>query len=390
MQAADVCARLSAAGVVVVNLADGRGDGSLRHHAGERRSGSEDRPGGSPGPQCPARRGRSRPTHYCPCLMRGTGRRTRVWLSLTAVVLVPAMLGFSAPADAHTSCAQIGTVYGIPPWGYHTGSYSGESWFAKGHGNINFEADTVSGVMCQQDPRGTVLMSVLHHLVYHSHYAMRWGYPGNLMKIRFRVTSSTEPKCTVGTVGRATIYGSYNGVRSDSVQFFFPAACKGQDHLYHGSRVNVQVPPPCVAPRPACVSSLRVGDTGLELAPGARVGPNSPTPLGFSALGSARVRSNCYQDRYQARAIRGSLNRCGWRDSKTSRRQLHGRFERHRMAGRQTGASVAEMVFGEHRTGGQRSESACEVWLRGQRARSATEIRYRTWGRKRFVASNPG
>jgi hypothetical protein len=179
----------------------------------------------------------------------------RVGLSLAAVTLVLTMLGFTGSASAYTSCAQIGTVYGIPPWGFHTGSYSGESWFAKGHGNINFEASTVSGVMCQQDGHGTILMSVLHHLVYHSHEAMMWGYPGNIMKIKFRITSSSDPKCAVGMVGRATIYGSYNGVRSDSAQFFFPAACKDQDHVYHGSQVNVQVPPPCVAPRPACVSS---------------------------------------------------------------------------------------------------------------------------------------
>jgi hypothetical protein len=38
-------------------------------------------------------------------------------------------------------------------------------------------------------------------------------------------------------------YASYNGVRSDSVQFFFPAACRDQDHLYHGRQVNNQVPP---------------------------------------------------------------------------------------------------------------------------------------------------
>jgi hypothetical protein len=36
---------------------------------------------------------------------------------------------------------------------------------------------------------------------------------------------------------------SYNGVRSDSAQFFFPAACRDQDHLYHGPQVNNQVPP---------------------------------------------------------------------------------------------------------------------------------------------------
>jgi hypothetical protein len=39
------------------------------------------------------------------------------------------------------------------------------------------------------------------------------------------------------------MYASYNGVRSDSIQFAFPAACKDHDHLYHGPQVNAQVPP---------------------------------------------------------------------------------------------------------------------------------------------------
>src|ERR1700722_8165342 len=47
-----------------------------------------------------------------------------------------------------------------------------------------------------------------------------------------------------------------------------------------------------------------MGDTGLELASGARVGPDSPVLLGFSALRSARVRSNCYQNCYQSLAAR--------------------------------------------------------------------------------------
>jgi hypothetical protein len=146
-------------------------------------------------------------------------------------------------AGAHTSCSQIPTVYGIPPWGFHTGPYTGSPSFAKGHGEINLDANTVSGVMCQQDRSGEIIMSVKHHLVYHSHYAAMWGYAGNVIKIKLRVTRSTDPMCVVGTVGRATLFASYNGVRSDSVQFFFPAACSDQDHLYHGSQVNNQVPP---------------------------------------------------------------------------------------------------------------------------------------------------
>lgn len=42
-----------------------------------------------------------------------------------------------------------------------------------------------------------------------------------------------------------------------------------------------------------------VGDTGLELASGAQVGPDSPVLLGFGALRSAQLRSNCYQNCYQ-------------------------------------------------------------------------------------------
>jgi hypothetical protein len=175
--------------------------------------------------------------------MASTRATVRIGLALAALAALLAMVSVTGTASAATSCSQVPTVYGIPPWGFHTGPYTGASSFAKGHGNINLEANTVSGIMCQQDRAGTIIMSVEHHLYYHSHYATMWGYPGNIMKIKFRVTSSTDGKCAVGTVGRATLYASYNGVRSDSVQFFFPAPCRDQNRLYHGTEVNNQVPP---------------------------------------------------------------------------------------------------------------------------------------------------
>ena len=175
--------------------------------------------------------------------MGGTRTTARIGLALAALTPLLATLGMAGSASAATSCSAVPTVYGIPPWGFHTGPYTGASSFAKGHGNINLEANTVSGVICQQDRAGTIIMSVQHHLVYHSHYATMWGYPGNIMKIKVRVTSSSDPECEVGTVGGAILFASYNGVRSDSVQFFFPAACRDQDRLYHGSQVNNQVPP---------------------------------------------------------------------------------------------------------------------------------------------------
>lgn len=174
----------------------------------------------------------------------------RSGLFLVALITLPALLGTAARAGAYSAgCGQIPIVYGIPPWGFHTGPPIGETGsFARGHGKIDLEANAVSGIICQEDraanrPTRAITMTVEHHLVYHSHYAVMWGFPGNVMKIIVRVGASNDPRCATGTVGRATLFASYNGVRSDSVQFFFPAQCRDHDHLYHGPQVNNQVPP---------------------------------------------------------------------------------------------------------------------------------------------------
>jgi hypothetical protein len=171
-------------------------------------------------------------------------------LALLALTTLVALSGMADRASGYSpGCGQIPIVYGIPPWGFHTGPPIGETGsFARGHGDIDLEAGTVSGIVCQEDrfrnqPTRAITMIVERHLVYHSHYAVMWGFPGNVMKIVVRVQASDDPGCALGTVGHATLFASYNGVRSDSVQFFFPAACKDQDHLYHGSLVNNQVPP---------------------------------------------------------------------------------------------------------------------------------------------------
>ena len=96
---------------------------------------------------------------------------------------------------------------GIPPWGFHTGSpITGPTGsYARGHGEISLSANTVSGILCQVDrvrhhPDRLIIMTVKHHLVYYSHYAVMWGVPGNLMKINVRVKSSTDPRSKVGTI----------------------------------------------------------------------------------------------------------------------------------------------------------------------------------------------
>ena len=174
----------------------------------------------------------------------------RCGLALLTLTTLLALGGIADQAAGFTAgCGQIPIVYGIPPWGFHTGPPVGETGsFARGHGHIDLEANTVSGILCQEDrargrPTRAITMTVEHHLVYHSHVAVMWGFPGNVMKIIVHVRASNDPKCAVGTLGHATLFASYNGVRSDSVQFLFPAACRDHDHRYHGSQVNNQVPP---------------------------------------------------------------------------------------------------------------------------------------------------
>ncbi|MGO9958101.1 MAG: hypothetical protein ACLP50_19400 [Solirubrobacteraceae bacterium] len=163
-----------------------------------------------------------------------------------------ALAGVASPATGSPVqyCAQIPIVGGIPPWGFHTGApiTAATGSYARGHGDINLGANTVSGILCQVDrvrnqADRLIVMTVEPHLVYHSHDAVMWGVPGNVMKIVVRVQSSTDPRCRAGVLGGVILFASYNGVRSDSVQFRFPAACEDHDHLYHGPQVNNQVPP---------------------------------------------------------------------------------------------------------------------------------------------------
>jgi hypothetical protein len=158
--------------------------------------------------------------------------------------------GSSVPHCAWYSGSGIPAGSGIPPWGFHaTQSFpAGQSGFAYGWGDINLDTNWISGKICQDvsgggRPARAIAVSVGPQIAYHSHVAMMWGYQGNLIKTSLTVTASTDPGCAVGTSGRVVMYASYNGVRSDSMQFLFDAGCRDQDRLYHGPLVAAQVPP---------------------------------------------------------------------------------------------------------------------------------------------------
>jgi len=158
--------------------------------------------------------------------------------------------GGSVPYCAPYTGNGIPPGSGIPPWGFHaTQSFGGgTSGYSHGWGDINLGTNWISGKICQNvygggRPTRMIAVRVGPRIIYHSHYAKMWGYPGNLIKAVVKVTSSTDPKCKVGTRGHVTMYASYNGVRSDSIQFFLNAGCRDQNHLYHGPQVDAQVPP---------------------------------------------------------------------------------------------------------------------------------------------------
>ena len=173
----------------------------------------------------------------------------RFGLAVLTLAPVLALIGMTGSATAYPVqyCAGFRSSTG-PRRGAFTRPSGATGSYARGHGDISLTHNTVSGILCQVDrvrhqPDRLIVMTVKHHLVYHSHHAVMWGVPGNIMKIVVRVKSSTDGRCKVGTLGHVTLFASYNNVRSDSVQFFFPAACKDHNHLYHGTQVNNQVPP---------------------------------------------------------------------------------------------------------------------------------------------------
>ena len=118
------------------------------------------------------------------------GRSRNRWRAALAILALTPVLAVVGPAGSATAyqvqyCSQVPIVGGIPPWGFHTGApiTGAAGSYARGHGDIDLNANTVSGILCQVDrvrnqPDRLIIMTVEHHLVYHPHYAVMWGCPG--------------------------------------------------------------------------------------------------------------------------------------------------------------------------------------------------------------------
>jgi hypothetical protein len=172
-------------------------------------------------------------------------------LAITSAVIAMLVATTGPAFAAGAPCFdQVGALPGvIPPWGFHTGDplTDARGSYARAYGDINLDTNRISGKICQVQyvhaRESLIVMKAVSPIIFHTHRAVLYGYPGNEITTHVKVLASTDSSCTTGTVGVMTMYASYNNVRSDSIRFSFPAACRAHDHLYHGAEVNAQVPP---------------------------------------------------------------------------------------------------------------------------------------------------
>src|ERR1700689_2946918 len=120
-------------------------------------------------------------------------------MSLIVIACVAVTVGSSSTvASADGNAFPHCTWYagsGIPPWGFHATQPfpGGGSGAAMGWGDINLDTNWISGRICQDvyaggRPARMIAVSIGPQISYHSHIAVMWGYPGNLIKTSLTVT----------------------------------------------------------------------------------------------------------------------------------------------------------------------------------------------------------
>jgi hypothetical protein len=200
---------------------------------------------------------------YARRVIRVARRPQIFWAMLACVIACSVLLAAlraevgSAEANGGPWCVPyqgngIPPGSGIPPWGFHAmeSFNDGVSGSSHGWGDVDLNTNWISGKICQTLYGGgrsgrMISVRVGPRILYRSHVAVMWGYPGNVIKAPIKVISSTDSNCEVGTLGHVTMYTSYNNVKSDSIQFFLANTCRDGSRLYHGGAqtVNAQVPP---------------------------------------------------------------------------------------------------------------------------------------------------
>lgn len=162
---------------------------------------------------------------------------------LGALLLLGGSALASSPAPAYCT---IRTAGADVQWSFRVGApiTAANGTYAHGHGTIS--GQSVTGVICQVDrvpgfPDRQIILTAVSPVISLQHAVPFDGALSNQLQLHVRVTSSTDPKCRVGTKGELTLIATYNGVHHDSVRFTFPGACRRHDHDYIGPTVVVLV-----------------------------------------------------------------------------------------------------------------------------------------------------
>ncbi len=162
---------------------------------------------------------------------------------LSALLLLGGSALASSPAPAYCTIHAAGNDV---EWSFHVGApiTAANGSYAHGHGTISGSSTT--GVICQVDrvagfPDRQIVLKPVNPVISLQHAVRFDGALSNQLRLHVRVTSSTDPKCRVGTKGELTLIATYDGVRDDSVRLTFPAACRRHDHDYSGPAVVVLV-----------------------------------------------------------------------------------------------------------------------------------------------------
>jgi hypothetical protein len=166
-------------------------------------------------------------------------------LAMTVVAAGAVSQTNAAPLGAGPVCSRVPIVnVQRNDLGFRAGWPNSVHPGARGHAKVNLATRTVRGIACDVNRDGTgILVSIGHRVLYSSHHAVMFGFPGNILRTHVLVLKSTDPSCAAGTRGTLTVFASYNNVVRDSVQLAFPHACKSHAHRYTGRRVTTNVPP---------------------------------------------------------------------------------------------------------------------------------------------------
>lgn len=169
------------------------------------------------------------------------------YAAAATIVLVAVTMpaGVAASASRPPAYCPLPASAASSSWGFHVGAPITAASGSYAHGNGTVSGQTATGRICQVDRVAAsaidrqIQLTAAHGGANLQRGITVGGVRGAELQLPVRVTSSTDPRCLVGTHGTLTLFSSYNGTHVDTATFAFPKACRTHDHSYRGSEVVV-------------------------------------------------------------------------------------------------------------------------------------------------------